>query len=79
MVFQGSRVLMPKPISRRKLIQKLSALGFVGPFSGGRHQFMERKDFRIAIPNPHGQDIGARLLQQILHELGISSDEFDEL
>jgi len=40
---------------------------------------MKRGEFRIKIPNPHGQDIGARLLQQILHELGISSEECDEL
>ena len=30
------------PVPCRKLIQGLRALGFDGPFSGGRHQFMVR-------------------------------------
>ena len=30
------------PISRANLIRALHALGFVGPFPGGRHSFMVR-------------------------------------
>ena len=30
------------PISRANLIRALHALGFVGPFPGGRHAFMVR-------------------------------------
>jgi len=33
---------MPSSISRRELIKKLKALGFTGPFSGGKHQFMKK-------------------------------------
>ena len=70
---------MPKPISRRKLVQKLRKLGFVGPFSGGRHQFMERKVFRISIPNPHGKEVGSVLVVEIIKEVGITSEEFENL
>ena len=70
---------MPKPISRRELIKRLRTLGFVGPFSGGRHQFMEHKGFRLVIPNPHGKDIGSSLLSRIIRDVGISSKEWKNL
>jgi hypothetical protein len=41
------------PISRANLIRGLRALGFAGPFPGGRHAFMVRGERRLAIPNPH--------------------------
>ena len=70
---------MPRPVSRKELIRKLRALNFVGPFSGGRHLYMERGKYRIAIPNPHGKDVGSRLLAEIIRELNISSEEFENL
>jgi len=70
---------MPKPVSRKELIRKLRKLGFAGPFSGGRHQFMERGKFRLAVPNPHGKDIGSSLLSRIIRDIRISTDEFEGL
>ncbi|MEK7560506.1 MAG: type II toxin-antitoxin system HicA family toxin [Patescibacteria group bacterium] len=70
---------MPKPISHRELIRKLRNLGFVGPFAGGRHQYMKRGNFRLAIPNPHRQDIASGLLSKIIREIRISSEEFELL
>lgn len=70
---------MPKPISRRELIRRLRKFGFVGPFVGGRHQFMERDRRRISIPNSHGKEIGSALLGEILHEIGVTSEEFENL
>ena len=70
---------MPRPISHRELIRRLRALGFVGPFSGGRHPYMERAGRRIVVPNPHGKDIGSRLLAEIIRELGVSAEKFEEL
>ncbi len=40
------------PIRRRELIAALRRLGFEGPFSGGKHQFMVRGDLVLTIPNP---------------------------
>ena len=50
---------MPKPLKRRELIRRLRALGFEGPFSGSKHQFMVRGSLKLRIPNPHDGDIGA--------------------
>ena len=69
---------MPKlaPVSRRVLIEKLRKLGFTGPFSGTRHQYMERGAEKIFIPNPHGKDIGAPLIKAIIEQVGIVLEEF---
>jgi hypothetical protein len=39
-----------RPLKRRDFIRKLRALGFEGPFSGTRHQFMVLKQHRQTIP-----------------------------
>jgi len=70
---------MPKPVNRRKLVRKLRQLDFVGPFSGGRHRFMQRGNLRISIPNPHGKELGSALVADILREIGITAEEFENL
>lgn len=39
------------PCKRRDFIRRLRQLGFDGPFSGTRHQFMVYKQHRLAIPS----------------------------
>jgi hypothetical protein len=39
------------PCKRRDFISKLRKIGFDGPFSGTRHQFMVYKQYRLAIPS----------------------------
>ncbi len=39
------------PCKRRDFIRKLRKLGFDGPFSGTRHQFMIYVQYRLAIPS----------------------------
>jgi predicted RNA binding protein YcfA (HicA-like mRNA interferase family) len=65
------------PISRRDLIQRLARLGFDGPYSGGRHQFMVRGARRLILPNPHRSDTGVDLLKRILEEAGVTREEWD--
>lgn len=66
------------PVSRREIVRKFRTLGFKGPFSGGRHQFMIRGTQKIRIPNPHGSgDIDDSLLKEILRQAGISKEEWD--
>ena len=36
---------------RRLFIRRLRKLGFDGPYSGTRHQFMVYKQYRLAIPS----------------------------
>jgi predicted RNA binding protein YcfA (HicA-like mRNA interferase family) len=43
------------PVSRREFIRRLRDLGFDGPYSGGRHEFMLRADRRLILLNPHRQ------------------------
>lgn len=39
------------PCKRRDFIRRLRKLGFDGPFSGARHQFMIYEQYRLAIPS----------------------------
>lgn len=64
------------PMSRRQFIKRMTAIGFDGPFSGGRHQFMSRGDIDVHIPNPHQSDIGAPLLKRILRQADVSMEEW---
>jgi predicted RNA binding protein YcfA (HicA-like mRNA interferase family) len=69
---------MPSNISRRELIKKLKALGFTGPFSGGKHQFMKKGQQKIRIPNPHkSTEVSISLVKEILRQAGISDIDWD--
>lgn len=72
---------MPKfgPIKRKDLIRYLRQLGFIGLYSGGKHQFMVKEKLKVRIPNPHKSDIGENLLKQILKETGINRAKWEEL
>ena len=67
------------PVSRKHLIKKFRNLGFGGPYSGGRHQFMIKGNLKIRVPNPHKSgDITDSLLHEILRQAAISKDEWNE-
>ena len=70
---------MIRSISRRKLIQRLNKLGFNGPYPGGRHLYMVKSILKIRIPNPHQKDISKPLVMKIIHQIGISVEEWDKL
>ncbi len=65
-------------VSFNELVRKLKALGFEGPFSGGKHLFMVKDTLRLTIPNPHKQDIGVDLLKRILRQADIQRDEWEK-
>ncbi|MUL39447.1 type II toxin-antitoxin system HicA family toxin [Gloeocapsopsis dulcis] len=67
------------PIKRRDLIAYLREIGFVGPFSGKKHQFMSKGALRVRIPNPHQGDISKGLLATVLAEAGISREEWESI
>lgn len=67
------------PIKRNDFIRYLKQLGFEGPYSGGRHQFMVKGHVTLWIPNPHGDDIGKELLARILRQAKITKDEWEAL
>jgi len=67
------------PVKRKDLIRYLTQLGFEGPYSGGKHQYMVKGQIKLAIPNPHQGDIGRDLLARILRQSGIERDEWERL
>jgi len=67
------------PISRTKLIRALRKAGFAGPYTGSDHDFMQKGDLTLRIPNPHGSDIRPNLLAEILRQAGISRKEWERL
>ena len=67
------------PVKRRDLIRFLSQLGFEGPYSGGRHQFVVRGGTTVRLPNPHESDVSAGLLVRILRQAGITREEWEKL
>ena len=48
-------------IKRRDLIATLRRLGFSGPYSGGKHQFMRRKNQVVRLPNSQQDDTRVRV------------------
>jgi predicted RNA binding protein YcfA (HicA-like mRNA interferase family) len=67
------------PIRRAELIRALRTLGFEGPFSGGKHQFMVKGGLTLRIPNPHFSEISKDLLQRILRQAGIGKEQWEEV
>jgi predicted RNA binding protein YcfA (HicA-like mRNA interferase family) len=66
-------------ISRRDLIRNLRKLGFEGPYSGGKHQYMLKGQLKLVLPNPHAGDISGALLSKILKQAGIDREEWERL
>ena len=67
------------PMKRKDLVRCLKQLGFEGPYSGGKHQFMFNGAITIRVPNPHQGDIGKELLVRILRQAGISKEAWEKL
>jgi predicted RNA binding protein YcfA (HicA-like mRNA interferase family) len=67
------------PIRRKDLVRHLRQLGFEGPYSGGKHQYMVRGEITIRVPNPHQADIGIDLLARVLRQAGINRNVWENL
>lgn len=65
------------PISRKELIRRLRKLGFEGPFTGGKHDYMHRASdhLRLAVPrdDAKNREIGTELQKRIIREIGVVS------
>jgi predicted RNA binding protein YcfA (HicA-like mRNA interferase family) len=68
---------MPKNLSLRKLAARLACFGFSGPYYGSKHPYMQKGNLRVFIPNPHTGDISKGLVAKIIHDAGISEDEWN--
>ena len=67
-----------KPLKPREVIKKLRALGFEGPYPGGKHQRMVNLETGKVIPVPvhKGRDVSIGLISEIIREIGVSLDEW---
>jgi hypothetical protein len=71
------------PCKRREFIRKIRQLGFEGPYSGTRHQFMVWKQHRLAVPS--NAEYSVPQLKMMLFEVTgitgkeISADEWQKL
>jgi hypothetical protein len=72
-----------RPLKRREFVRKLRALGFDGPFSGTRHQFMILGQNRQTIPSNSEFSVPQvrMLLRQVesILECKLSLDEWNSL
>ena len=72
-----------RPLKRREFIRKLRALGFDGPWSGTRHQFMILGQHRQTIPsNAEFSVPQVRMLlrqAEAILERPVALDEWDTL
>ena len=72
-----------KPSKRRDFIRRLRQLGFGGPYSGTRHQFMIYRQQRLAIPT--NAEYSVPQLRMMIREIEgiigrrISMDEWNRL
>ena len=72
-----------RPVKRRLFIQRLIKLGFDGPISGTRHEFMVYQGQRLAIPS--NAEFSVPQLHFMLREVGtivghaISAEEWQSL
>jgi hypothetical protein len=71
------------PCKRREFIKRLRTIGFNGPFTGSRHQFMTLEQHRLAIPSNSEYSIPQLrlLLREVEGIVGrkITVDEWNEL
>jgi predicted RNA binding protein YcfA (HicA-like mRNA interferase family) len=72
-----------RPLKRRDFIRKLRALGFDGPYSGTRHQFMILDQHRQTIPTNSEYSVPQirMLLRQVesILEHPVSLEEWNSL
>ena len=56
------------PCKRRDFIRRLRKLGFEGPYSGTRHQFMTYQNHRLSIPS--NSEYSVPQLRFMVREIG---------
>ena len=67
-----------RSVSHKELVARLRAMGFGGPYAGGKHLFMTKDDLQLTIPNPHKNDISVALLSRLLKQAGIGKEEWEK-
>ena len=72
-----------QPCKRRDFIKRLRGLGFDGPYSGARHQFMVHRNHRLSLPS--NVEYSVPQLRMMLNEVeailgrGVTVDDWNSL
>jgi len=72
-----------QPCKRREFIRRLRKLGFDGPYSGTRHQFMVFEEYRLTVLS--NSEYSVPQLRMMLNEVegilgrAITADEWNKL
>ena len=72
-----------RPCKRRDFIRRLRKIGFVGPYSGTRHEFMVFEKHRLSIPS--NAEYSVPQLKMMLNEVelilarAMSLEEWEDL
>ena len=70
---------MPRTLSRDEIVRKFRTLGFDGPVSGGKHQFMVSGPVKVRTRNPHRRgEIGSSLIREIVRQAGIAWETWEK-
>ncbi|MDD1744333.1 MAG: type II toxin-antitoxin system HicA family toxin [Candidatus Methanoperedens sp.] len=64
------------PVSWKQLVKRLKDFGFEGPFSGGKHPYMIKKELVLTLPNPHKNEISVDLLSRVLKQADIKREDW---
>lgn len=68
------------PIEPKKLIKVLGRIGYFPVRQKGSHVILENKETRkITVVPIHNQDIGIGLLSRILHQVGLTKEDYFKL
>ena len=72
-----------RPCKRRVFIKRIQKLGFEGPYSGTRHQFMVKGSHRLSVPS--NQEYSVPQLRMMIREVEsiinrtLDADEWNHL
>jgi predicted RNA binding protein YcfA (HicA-like mRNA interferase family) len=71
------------PCRRREFIRRLRVLGFEGPLSGARHQFLTHGHHRLAVPSNEEYSVSQlrMMLREVEQILGrkIQAEDWNEI
>ncbi len=65
-----------KPVAPKKIVSILIELGYTPIRQKGSHLILQNGEGKLSVVPLHQKDIGVSLLREIIHELGITREEF---
>ncbi|MCX6825053.1 MAG: type II toxin-antitoxin system HicA family toxin [candidate division SR1 bacterium] len=72
---------MPKivPLKFKEVCDKLKRFGYQGPLAGGKHMHMYKGTQVVPVPKHGGKDVSKGVIESIIHQIGVSKDEWINL